>query len=147
MGAVAVMKAQADYDLLTQAIILEAPYSTFKNAVSNRIDKLSIPKWPTTDLFTFWTGAINGFNAFKANPEDDAKEIQIPTLLMCGGKDQNIPTEETYHIFDQLAGTKKQLEIFPESSHESYLIKYPKEWHSVTYSFLNKLEQLDVYNE
>lgn len=147
MGAVAIMKAQADYDLFTQALILEAPYSTFKNAVGNRIDKLGFPKWPTVDLFTFWTGVINGFNAFEANPQDYAKKITVPTLLMCGGKDQNIPTEETHHIFNELASRKKQLEIFPESTHESYLIKYPKEWHTITYNFLNKLEQLDVYNE
>ena len=147
MGAVAIMKAQADYDLLTQALILEAPYSTFKNAVANRIDKLGIPKWPTTGLFTFWTGIINGFNAFEANPEDYAKKITIPTLLMCGGKDQNIPTKETQHIFNELASRKKQLEIFPESIHESYLVKYPKEWYTIVYDFLNKLERLDVYNE
>ncbi|GAB6009458.1 alpha/beta hydrolase family protein [Dysgonomonas reticulitermitis] len=147
MGAAAIMKAQADYDLLTQGLILEAPYSSFKNAVGNRIGKLSIPKWPAADLFTFWTGVINGFNAFKANPQDYAKKINVPTLLMCGGKDQNIPTEETFHIFDQLAGSKKKLEIFPESTHQSYLIKYPKEWYAVTYKFLNELEQLDIYNE
>ena len=147
MGAAAIMKAQADYDLFTQVLILEAPYSTFKNATSNRMDKLGIPKWPIADLFTFWTGVINGFNAFEANPQDDARKINIPTLLMCGGKDQNIPTAETQHIFNELASTKKQLEIFPESIHESYLIKYPKEWYTITSDFLNKQELLDVYNE
>lgn len=147
MGAVAVMKAQADYDLFTQVLILEAPYSTFRSAVSNRIEKLGIPKWPTTDLFTFWTGAINGFNAFEANPQDYAKKINIPTLLMCGGKDQNISTEETHRIFNELASRKKQLEIFPESTHESYLVKYPEEWYTTVYHFLNKLERLDVYNK
>lgn len=147
MGAVAIMKAQADYDLLTQALIIEAPYATFKGTVNNRLDRLNVPKWPISDLFTFWTGTINGFNAFKANPQDYAKKLYVPTLLMCGGKDQNIPTEETHHIFNQLAGKKKQLEIFPESVHESYLVKYPSEWHTIVYKFLNKLEQLDVYNE
>lgn len=147
MGAAAIMKAQADYDLLTQALIIEAPYATFKGTVNNRLDKLGIPKWPTSNLFTLWTGVINGFNAFKANPQDYAKKIHIPTLLMCGGKDQNIPTEETHHIFNQLSSRKKLLEIFPESIHESYLVKYPKEWHTIVYNFMNKMEQLDVYNE
>lgn len=147
MGAVAIMKAQTDYDLLTQALILEAPYGTFRGTVDNRLERFGVPKWPISGLFTFWTGVINGFNAFKANPEDYAEKIHIPTLLMSGGKDQNIPVEETHTIFSLLASKKKSLEIFPESLHESYLQKYPDEWRSIISTFLNRIEQLDVYNE
>jgi len=147
MGAVAIMKAQADYDLLTQALILEAPYSTFKGTVEDRLERFNIPKWPTSGLFTFWVGIINGFNAFDANPQEYGKKIFVPTLLMCGGKDQGIPVSETQTIFDQLAANKKELLIFPESLHESYLLKYPEEWRSTVHKFLNTLVLLDVYNE
>lgn len=147
MGAVAIMKAQADYNLLAHALILEAPYGTFKGTVNARVKQMGIPRWPTTDMLTFWIGCINGFNAFKLNPEDYAKNIYVPTLLMCGGKDPHIPQEETQGIYDRLGTEKKKIEIYPESLHESYLLKYPDEWQLTVLNFLNKLEQLDVYNE
>ena len=147
MGAVAIMKAQHDYSMYANAIILEAPYGTFKGTIEQRLDKLHIPHWPASTLFTFWAGTINGFNAFEANPQDYGRKIFIPTLLMCGGKDQYIPTEETQLIFTQLSSNKKTIKIFPESLHESYLLKYPDEWKSTVYNFLHKLELLDVYNE
>lgn len=146
MGAAAIMKAQHDYDMLLKAVILEAPYATFKGTVNKRLDKLHIPYWPVSNLFTFWTGAINGFNASDANPIDYGKKINIPTLVMCGEKDPNIPKEETMSIYDQLAAKDKKIKIFEESAHESYLIKYPEEWTSIVRHFLNNLELLDVYS-
>lgn len=147
MGAVAIMKAQYDYNLLVKAIILEAPYATFRGTVNKRLDLLDIPHFPITNIFTFWFGAINGFNAFKANPIDFGKKINVPVILMGGGKDPYIPEEETQQIFEQINSQHKQLKIFPESKHEDYLLKYHDEWVEIIHSFLGNLEEMDVYNE
>lgn len=147
MGAVAIMKAQHDYDMLVKALILEAAYGTFQGTVNKRLDKFDMPHWPVSWLFTFWTGIINGYNAFDANPQDYGKAIHIPTLVMCGGKDPNIPQEETQLIYDQLASDKKELVFFPESPHETYLLKYPDKWKETVYQFLKEINSLDIYNE
>ncbi len=147
MGAAAIMKAQHDYNMLTSALILEAGYGTFKGTVSKRLDRLNIPHWPVSDLFTFWIGVINGFNAFDANPQEFGKEIHIPTLMMCGGKDPNIPKEETQLIFDQLASDKKELVFFLDSPHETYLAKYSDKWKDVVSHFLQEMNSMDVYSE
>ena len=146
MGAVAIIKAQYDYSLLVKALILEAPYATFTGTVDARMDKLHLPHFPTTDMFTFWFGKINGFDAFKANPVDFSRKIETPVILMCGGKDPYIPLEETEEIFEHINSEHKQIKIFPESGHESYLLKYRHEWIETVHSFLNELEGLDVYN-
>lgn len=147
MGAVAIMKAQADYNLLVKAIIIEAPYATFQETVNARLDKLRMPHFPVSGMFTFWFGKINGFDASKANPQDYAGRIHVPALLMCGGKDPNIPEEETERIFGRLASKRKELKIFPDSPHESYLLKYEDEWHNVVSAFVSNLERMDVYSE
>lgn len=147
MGAVAIMKAQHDYDMLIQGIILEAAYGTFKGTVDKRLDRFGIPHWPASSLFTFWTGIINGFDAFKANPQDFGKKIYVPALVMCGGNDPNIAQEETRLIFDQLASRNKELVYYPESKHETYLLKYPDKWKSTVHGFLHKIELRDVYHE
>ncbi|MBK5722215.1 alpha/beta hydrolase [Dysgonomonas sp. Marseille-P4677] len=146
MGAVAIMKAQHDYNLLVKAIILEAPYATFTETVNARLDKLHVPHFPITNMFTFWFGKINGFDAFEANPLIFGKKINVPVMLMCGGKDPYIPQDETQKIFDHIGSEHKQLKIFSESVHETYLLKYHDEWRDIIHSFLSKLEEMDVYN-
>ncbi|MBS5797307.1 MAG: alpha/beta fold hydrolase [Dysgonomonas mossii] len=147
MGAAAIMKAQHDYNMQVSALILEAGYATFKGTVNKRLDRINIPHWPASQIFTFWTGVINGFNAFDANPLEFGKDIHIPTLLMCGGKDPNIPKEETQFIFDQLGSNKKELVFFPESAHETYLDKYSDKWKDVVSHFLQEINSLDVYSQ
>lgn len=141
MGAVAVMKAQCDYNFQTKAIIIEAPYGTLQSTINARVELLHLPRFPVGNLFTFWFGKIHGFDAFSLNPQDYAKKITVPSLLMCGGKDQYIPESETQTIFDHLASTKKQVKIFPESPHQSYLVKYPDEWKATITHFLGSIEK------
>lgn len=147
MGAVAIMKAQSYYNLLVKAIVIEAPYATFQETVNARLDKLHMPHFPISGMFTFWFGKINGFDASGANPQDYATKIHVPALLMCGGKDPNIPKEEIERIFERLASKRKELKIFPDSPHESYLLKYGNEWYNIVSSFINNLEEMDVYND
>jgi len=139
MGAAAIIKAQSDYNMDIDALIAEATYATFKGTVNKRLDKLHLPHWPVSDLFTFWTGKINGYDAFTANPINYAQNINKSVLVMGGGKDPNIPTQETHEIFDSFSSKYKKMRIFPESLHESYLLKYQEEWKSTVEEFLNEL--------
>ncbi len=139
MGAAAITNAIYSYGLSPQAIILEATYGRFEGTVKKRLDRLDIPNWPISDIFTFWVGTINGFDGFKANPQEYVKEISSPILLMCGGQDPNIPIEETEYIYSQLASKNKKLKIFPLATHESYLLKYPHEWRKEIINFIDSI--------
>lgn len=147
MGAAAIMRAQSEHDLLVEAIILEAPYGTFTETVSARLRHYNVPSFPVCDIFTFWFGKLNGFDGFDANPQNYGKDIHVPVLLMSGGRDQNIPVKETETIFNMLASKHKEMKIFDESQHESYLKKYPHEWGKTVEKYLSDLHKLDVYNE
>lgn len=141
MGAAAITKAQHDYQLPVQCIILEAPYGRMFDAIGVRIGKVPVIGSPLTYLMTFWGGAVNGFNAFKMNPEDFVKDIQVPTLLLYGGKDQHIPINESFRIFNNIGAKNKDSHQFAEATHESYPRKWQTEWTNTVSSFLeNKVD-------
>lgn len=147
MGAAAIMRAQSEHNPQVKAIILEAPYGTFEGTVNARLKQYNIPSFPICNIFTFWFGKLNGFNVSEANPLSYGKNIYTPVLLMCGGKDQHIPIEESESIFNTLASIKKEMKIFEESAHESYLKKYPYEWNEIVQSFLIHLNKPNTHYE
>lgn len=137
MGAVAIMKVVGDYNLNPKGIIIECPFGTMYKTVCARFNVMNAPTFPLAGLFVFWGGLQNGFWAFNHNPENYAKAIHCPTLLLYGAKDLRVSQEETDIVFDNLKG-EKQLIIYPEAGHENYLLKYKKEWTQDVQQFLEK---------
>lgn len=138
MGAVAIMKALHDYPIQPQGIILECPFGSMQKTTAARFTELGIPSFPMANLLVFWGGVQNGFWAFSHNPEEYAKKITCPTLLLYGEKDKTVSREEIDAIFSNLSGTKK-LKTYPLAGHENYLNKYKKEWLSDVKVFMGKL--------
>lgn len=137
MGAVAVIKAQSENPMLIDGLIIEAPFSTFKTTVASRATLLGVPKEPTSSLFTFWIGTVNGYNAFDFKPIDFAKNITVPVLHMCGAEDQYISPDESKAIYDAIASKQKNLHLFENSKHENYLLQHDEEWTSLVSDFLH----------
>lgn len=147
MGAVAIMKAQHDYNMIVNGIVLEAPYSTLEETIGSRIDQMGVVRTPFVQLATLWMGLENGFNGFGFKPIEFAEHIYSPTLLLCGGKDPHIPVSESQAIFDNIGSETKTLHIFENSIHESYIKKYPEDWSDIVGSFLQGIEEKNVFYE
>ena len=142
MGAAAVLKAQHYYNLPANAIIAEASYGRLLDTIRARAQIMGLGKLSTPGayLFSFWMGVTNNIDAFGMKPEEYAKNIYIPTLIACGGKDQYIPQDETMRIFNNLNSKHKTLKFYPECKHELYIYKYADEWRKSVKTFLNKVE-------
>ncbi|WP_163357453.1 alpha/beta fold hydrolase [Dysgonomonas sp. 25] len=138
MGAVAIIKAQHDYEMDVSGIIIEAPFGRLEETIAARADIVGIPATPASQFVTFWFGAVNGFNAFAFNPEEDIQTITVPTLLLFGGKDQYISPEEAQRIYDNSGSSTKQIHIFPHARHHTYMNSYRKEWTKITSDFLTE---------
>jgi esterase/lipase len=136
MGSAAVMKAMNDYTLSPKAIIVGCPFGTMYGTVGKRFEIMSVPKFPMAGLLTFWGGVENGFWAFGHNPEDYAKNITCPTLLLWGEQDNRVSYEETQTIYNNLAGDK-DLQIFVHSGHGQYIDTEPEEWKQTVSIFLS----------
>jgi uncharacterized protein len=137
MGASAIMRAVSLKKINPSSIIIECPFGTMKKTVENRFNNMNIPSFPMANLLTFWGGTMNNFWAFNHNPEDYAKSINQPILLMYGEKDKNVTNEETQNIFHNLQSKYKILKTFPEAGHENYLHRFGEQWKENISQFLN----------
>ncbi len=127
MGAVAIMRAEAIFDVRPEANIIECPYGTLLKTVNARFRNMGLPAFPMARMLVFWGGLQNGFNGFRLNPDDYAKRMLAPTIHMAGGKDDKVSIDETNEIYANLPAEKK-LVVYPDAGHENYLLKYKKEW-------------------
>ncbi len=139
MGAVAVMRAASIYQLKTDGIIIGTPFGSLKKAIANHYKSMGIPSFPFADLLTLNIGLINGYWGFDNNPEEFAKNIHVPTLLMYGLNDDRISPEEILVIYENLKGPK-HLELYPDTGHEPFSRKNPSQWKAVVWQFLEHPE-------
>jgi len=135
MGAVAIMKAERDYKLNAQSIIIECPFGRMLKTVQARFELMGIPSFPMANLLVFWGGFQNNFDAFAHNPTRYAKKIKCPTLLIYGAKDPKVSKGEIEKIYKKLKG-KKKLIIYENAGHDNYLDAYKAEWTADVKSFL-----------
>jgi alpha-beta hydrolase superfamily lysophospholipase len=137
MGAVAIMRAEAELGVRADLNILECPYGTMRQTVYNRFHSMKVPAFPLADMLVFWGGVQNGFWAYSLQGEEFARRIKTPTLLLWGTADPKVTRAETDAIFANLAGPK-QRQDFEGSAHEPYWLKHPEAWRGVVAGFLGK---------
>ncbi len=137
MGAVSIMKAIDKYQIQPNAIMIECPFGSMKETVESRFAMMGVPSFPMANLLLFWGGVINDFWAFNHNPEEYAKTISVPTLLMYGRNDPKVSLAETEKIYSNLNG-EKGLKIFENSAHETFLLEDKEEWVKTVESFLKE---------
>ena len=135
MGAAAIMKAVAQYNIQSDKIILECPFGNLLATTRKRFDTMGAPSFPFAELILAYGGAQTGFNAFEHNPTEYAKKIEIPTLLLYGKHDARVSREKTDEIYNNLQGTKK-LVVFENSGHEIYLNHDAIKWNQSIDAFL-----------
>ncbi len=127
MGSAAIMKMEAENQLHPNAIIIECPFGTMQETVNARFKIMHIPSFPMAYLLMFWGGIQNNFNAFEHNPNEYAKKIRCPTLLLYGALDAKVSRKEIDGIYKNLAG-KKSLKVYENVGHENYLEKNKEKW-------------------
>jgi alpha-beta hydrolase superfamily lysophospholipase len=135
MGAVAIMRAEAELGVRPTANILECPYGNMRQTAYNRFASMHVPGFPMADLLVFWGGVQNGFWAFGLNAERYASQIHTPTLLLWGTADPRVTRAETDAIFANLAGPKTRHD-FPGVGHQPYWKRYSTDWEQQLGKFL-----------
>jgi uncharacterized protein len=138
MGAAAILKCLNDHPIQPAAILLECPFGSMYQTVCARFKRMGYPAFPMAGILLFWGSVQHRFWAFSHNPITYASRVQCPALLMYGEKDDRVSRQETTRIYSNLAG-KKQLMLFPECGHESYVTNYKDNWAKAVFSFLNEL--------
>jgi len=115
MGAVAIAKAIADYDIKPAGVILEMPFASLQSHLRAR---------------------ERGYNPFKFKTDWYASKINCPVLMQWGAKDNTVLKYETDRVFNAIASTNKKLVIYDNADHESFLQNDPLKWRNEVEKFL-----------
>ncbi|OSZ80958.1 hypothetical protein CAP36_06890 [Chitinophagaceae bacterium IBVUCB2] len=140
MGAVAIIKAVADYKLQPRGIIAEMPFETLRTHISGRARNIGFrgfPEKPFGVLVTAWIGIERGFNGFKLKTTTYAKKVTSPVLLQWGALDRLVEKSETDNIFEALASPQKKLVVYNNIDHENFLQRDPLKWRIEVERFLS----------
>lgn len=141
MGAVAIPKAIADYDLKPAGVILEMPFASLQSHIRARVRSngfSGFPEKPFAFLVTFWTGIERGYKGFKFNTDQYAAKTNCPVLMQWGAKDNMVLQYETDNIYNALSSKNKKLVIYENADHESLLLNDPIKWRIEIEEFLTE---------
>jgi uncharacterized protein len=141
MGAAAIIKAIADYQLQPAGIIAEIPFYSLNKLIQVRARTVGfsgMPEKPFGSLITFWAGMRNKIKPFAFSVPAYAEKVICPVLVQAGEKDYMTPLGQTEKIFASFAGKEKKLVVYKAADHQS-LLKYDTEkWRSEVSAFLSQ---------
>ena len=135
MGAVAILRTEAELGLRPAANVLECPYGSMLQTARNRFVAMRLPPFPLANLLVLWGSLENNYWAFGLNAGEYARRVPTPTLLLWGTADPRVTRAETDTIFAHLAGPKQRVD-FAGSGHEPYWPRHPRQWQGVVRQFL-----------
>ncbi len=137
MGAAAILRAVHAHGIHPDGVMLEAVFDTLLDAVRHRFRAMKVPAFPSAELLVFWGGRQWGFNGFEHKPLAYAASVRCPVLLMHGARDPRVTLTEARRVFEAIPATK-ELVIFQQSGHESYLSKNAGRWRSAVERFIKR---------
>ncbi len=137
MGGAAVLRAIAIEGVRPLAVIVESPFDRLVTTVGHRFSAMGLPTFPGAHLLVFWGGAQHGFNGFAHNPVDYAKEVDCPVLLLHGGRDPRVTSEEAEAVYGALGGPKELVQ-FAEAGHGTFVEGQEDKWRAVVSEFLHR---------
>jgi hypothetical protein len=105
-NAASVMKATSERLAAPDRLIRECLFGNMQGALNVRCKNRGTHTFPFSGLFILRGRALNGFWTYSHNPEKYARQIEVPALLLNGGKDNKIPCRKTDPIFNSLEGQK-----------------------------------------
>jgi len=139
MGAVAIIRSIADYDLKPSGAILEMPFASLQSHLRARargVGFAGFPEKPFGFLVSCWISIERGFNAVGFNTSAYAKKITCPILYQWGALDHSVLRWETDKLYNAIPSANKKLVIYDFADHESFLQKDAQKWRAATSEFL-----------
>jgi fermentation-respiration switch protein FrsA (DUF1100 family) len=105
MGAAIALQAEQVTPELC-AVVVESPFSEFREIAYDRMEQIGgIPDWasrtlarPTLELALIYARLRYGVTLAQADPERATMSSQVPTLLIAGTADRNIPPRHALAI-------------------------------------------------
>lgn len=132
LSASTMLMAQPDVNV----IIAEAPYADLERIINSVYRIFGPLRWPFVKVTEFLVWIVFGVDPKNVSAVDAVKESKIPTFLIHGDKDIQIPVEHSYAIKE--SNPKIELWIIKGADHgEAHMLK-EKEYEKKVKDFLKK---------
>lgn len=117
-------------------IILESSYDTFTSAVANRLAPYHAPHFMAYPFYALYAlrAKVNPLTTMR--PVDFMDHAHMPTLILAGDAEVEIPIHETQSLYDRAPASVKMLHFFEEAGHWNFLNRYPEAYTEVVDRFL-----------
>ena len=145
MGAAAAIGAVGRAGARPDLLILEGSYARLTEAVAWRVNDiggdvgLQMPGKLLAPWLCAWGSLALRTNMLAQAPEDDARTVHVPTLLLHGAQDERAPVEAGRRIAAQLRGPHT-LVTLPDGGHHIGLYGAQAVWSAAVESALDGLD-------
>lgn len=134
MGAAIAVQASAVTPGIC-AVVAESSFATFREIANDRIaQETGTGLWfaetlgvPARELALGLVDLRYGVDRGKANPLDAIRTSHVPTLLICGTADDNIPMRHSLEL-DRAGGSHAELWVVPRAGHTGAVAAAPAEF-------------------
>ena len=117
MGGATVMMASGDRLPQVVGYIEDCGYTSVWDIFASELDKrFSLPTFPVLDISNFIAKIKAGYDFKEASSVDQIQKANQPMLFIHGAKDDFVPLEMVYEVYDAYP-TTKELYIVDEAGH------------------------------
>ncbi len=113
--------------------------SVDKELVFQLNDMFSLPAFPLIPLTSAYTKIRAGYSFYEASATKQLKKNNLPLLLIHGKKDDFVPIEAAYTLYNATKGPK-QLEVFDDAKHATSFKSDPKRYKKAIKEFVLPME-------
>ena len=117
MGGATVMMASGDHLPQVVGYIEDCGYTSVWDIFASELNKrFSLPSFPILDISNWMAQMKAGYDFKVASSVEQVKEANQPMLFIHGGKDDFVPVEMVYEVYEACA-SPKELYIVEEAGH------------------------------
>lgn len=139
MGSVAILRAIHFHQIKPAGIILQTPFESFLNTTRNRFRLLKLPSFPMAEILVLAGSVIYKSNLFQFNPEEFAKSVTAPALLIIGKYDNRVFLDDIKKIAGNLK-TLTELLVLKNSFHDDLYLTDKSDWEKGIKKYLNNIK-------
>lgn len=138
MGGATVMMASGDRLPQVVGYIEDCGYTSVWDIFASELDKrFSLPTFPVLDISNFIAKIKAGYDFKEASSVDQIQKANQPMLFIHGAKDDFVPLEMVYEVYDAYP-TTKELYIVDEAGHAQSKDYDVKAYWNKVFDFIDK---------
>lgn len=144
MGSATVMMMTGSPDLPSNVkfTVADCGYTSAWDQFDHNLEVLGIFRYPVLWGSDVWNKLINGYHYTEANPLQSVANAKIPMLFVHGDKDNFVPTEMVWRLYNACSAPYKDVFLIAGAAHaEAYKVDpvtYEAKLDEFTEKFLNK---------